>query len=68
MTPEEMKKKTEEKIAQVHALVKELKLTVRAEEIVDSNMMIKKVVYFYDNEIYPTKNETENTTVPEPEA
>ena len=68
MTPDEMKAKTEGKIAQVKALMKALNLTMNAEEIIDQNSMLKKVVFFYDSEIYPTKNETENPPIQQQEA
>jgi hypothetical protein len=44
----------------------ELKLTVSAEEVLLQNGMIKKVIYYFDNEQYPKKDETvkENNVEP----
>jgi hypothetical protein len=68
MTPEEMNARTQGKIEQVKAMMKALNLTMSAEEVIDDNNTIRKVVVFYDNEIYPKKDETKDTPIQQPEA
>lgn len=58
-----MKARTQGKIEQVKALMKALNLTMGAEEVIENNI-IKKVVLFYDHEIYPQKKDDENKDTP----
>jgi hypothetical protein len=52
MTKDEVNAKTKEKVDKVNALLKELQLTVSAEEVVSESGIIRKVVYYMDNEPY----------------
>lgn len=57
MTKDEVNAKTKEKVDKVNALLKELQLTVSAEEVVTETGLIRKVVYYMDNESYPVDEE-----------
>lgn len=51
-TQEEVKNKSNDKVKAVQVLLKQLKLEVSAEQIVNENGFIKQVVYFTDTEEY----------------
>jgi hypothetical protein len=56
-----MNPKTTEKVNKIKALCEELKITLSPEEVLLENNVIRKVVYFIDNETYEeTKTEGEN--------
>ena len=55
MTPEEMKAKSAEKAAKVQALCNELKVELVPQEILTTDGIIKKVIFYVDHEVYPTK-------------
>lgn len=57
MTRKEIDVKTQEKLKKIQALCEELQMTITAEEIIDGRGMIKKVVYYTDNEKYPVDKE-----------
>lgn len=59
MTQKEIQQKSSEKIKQIMDLMKGLEVTVEVRERVDQQGFINKMVYWIDNEKYPT---------PEPEA
>lgn len=58
MSPQEIQASTSQKIKQIEALMAELKITVSAEEVLLQSGIIKKVVYYFDNENYPKKDES----------
>jgi preprotein translocase subunit YajC len=62
MTKKEIKAKTEEKMKKIQALIKELQVTVSAEEVVTESGIIRKVVYYLDNEKYPVDKNEENSS------
>jgi len=51
-TQEEVKNKSNDKVKAVQVLLKQLKLEVSAEQMVNENGFIKQVVYFTDTEEY----------------
>jgi hypothetical protein len=55
MTKEEIKAKTQSKLQAIQTLATQLQITVSAEEMIDENMIIRKVVYYQDNEKYPVE-------------
>lgn len=55
MTPEEIKKKTDEKVNLITEMCKKLQITLSAEEVILDNGLIRKVIYYIDNENYPKK-------------
>jgi len=63
MTKEEINKKTEEKRKKIQDLCKELQIVITAEEMINEDNIIKKVVYFIDTEPYQYD---ENKGVPFP--
>lgn len=54
MTPEEIKAKREEKIKKIEKLCAELKITLSAEQAIIGNNIIRNVIFYTDNETYPT--------------
>jgi len=52
MTKEQIDARTKEKVEQVEALMKELQLSVTPEEVVSQGGIIRRVVYYMDNEAY----------------
>lgn len=48
-----MNKRTQEKLEEVTALMKKLDLTVSAEERINENGFINKIVFYTDHEKYP---------------
>jgi hypothetical protein len=69
MNPEEMQKKTAEKIQAISTLCKQLEVTITAEQMVTENGIIKTVVFYHDEEKYevdkeeikePKKNDSPN--------
>jgi hypothetical protein len=62
MTKEEINAKTSEKVKQVTDLCKLLQITMTPEEVITQDGMIRKVIYYLDNEKYP---EEVHTSTPE---
>lgn len=60
MTKSEIRAKTQEKLKKVQDLCKELQLVVTAEEMINEQGMIRKVVYYTDNEQYEVDKEEKN--------
>lgn len=60
MTKSEIRAKTQEKLQKVQDLCKELQLVVTAEEMINEQGMIRKVVYYTDNEQYEVDKEEKN--------
>lgn len=52
MTPAEIKTRTDDKVKEIKDLCDKLHIVLQAEEVVMSNGMIRKIVYFVDNEEY----------------
>ena len=52
MTQDAINASTKAKVDKIEALMKELQVTVTPEEVVDKNGMIRRVVYYMDNEKY----------------
>ena len=70
MTPEQIKAKSDAKAKQIENLCKLLNVTLSAEEVLLPSGIIKKVIYYIDNEEYPHESPKENNvdaTVPEAE-
>lgn len=69
MTKQEIKAKSDAKIKQITDLCELLKITLTAEEVVLPGGLIRKAVYYFDNEQYPqdepTKENHMETTIPE---
>jgi hypothetical protein len=53
MTKEEINARTGEKVKQITDLCKLLQITMTAEEVITETGMIRKVIYYLDNEKYP---------------
>ena len=53
MTPEQKKAKTDEKAKLIENLCKQLNITLSAEEVMLPSGIIRKVIYYIDNEKYP---------------
>lgn len=66
MTQSEAQAKTQEKLNAIQTLCKQLQMSVTAEEVIDNNGMIKKVVYYMDNEKYPIEAPKAEEGVPSP--
>lgn len=64
MTPEQMKKRSSEKVKQVMDLMKELHLRVEAREKVDQGGFIEKMVFWIDEEKYPSGTNPEKVAGP----
>lgn len=60
MTKQEIEVKTKEKMQKIQDLMKELEITISAEEILNEKGMLRKVVYYMDNENYPLDKEEKN--------
>lgn len=58
MKPEEMQKRSKEKVQQVLDLMKSLQLEVAPKRKITKEMFIEDVVFWIDNEKYPTLPET----------
>jgi len=54
MTDEQIKNKREEKIKQIEKLCADLKITLTAEQAIIGNNIIRNVIFYTDNETYPT--------------
>ena len=52
MNKEAIDARTKEKVEKVEALMKELQLSVTPEEVVSQGGLIRRVVYYMDNEAY----------------
>ncbi len=52
MTPEEISKRTKEKVDQLKKLMVELSISVDAKERIDQNGFVERVVVFIDTEKY----------------
>lgn len=57
MTPEEISRRTEDKVTEIKTLCAKLQIVLQAEEVLLKDGRMRHVVYFIDNEVYP-KNET----------
>jgi hypothetical protein len=64
MTPEQMQKRSQEKVNQIQNLMAGLQVRAEAREHVNREGFIEKVVFWIDEEQYPT---TQETPVVEPE-
>ena len=67
MTPEQVKAKTDAKALQIENLCKLLNITLSAEEVMLPSGIIRKVIYYIDNEKYPNepvKESNVETAVP----
>ncbi len=65
MKKEQIKEKTQNKLKAIQTLCEQLQMTVSAEEIIDSNGFIKKLVYYQDNEKYPIEETKEDVQIPD---
>lgn len=57
MKPEEMQKRSKEKVDRVLALMKELQLTVEPRRKISPQMFIEDLIFWIDNEKYPSPDE-----------
>jgi hypothetical protein len=65
MSKDEINAKTSEKVKQIQDLCKLLQITMTAEEAITENGIIKKVIYYLDNEKYPEEvKEVQPTETP----
>lgn len=62
MTPEEMQKKSAEKVQQVENLMGILHLTVEAKQVLTKQGIIENKVFFIDKEEYPKLEEKKDET------
>lgn len=53
MTPEQIQRRTDEKVGIIQEMMRQLQLTATAEDFMNSAGIIKKVIYWVDNENYP---------------
>lgn len=60
MTPEEMQKRSNEKVAQINSLMNMLHIEVKAKDRIMPDGYIERVVVFIDHENYPPKEEKKN--------
>jgi hypothetical protein len=58
MTQEQVNASTKSKVDKIEALMKELQITVTPEEVVTQSGIIKRVVYYMDNEKYELETPT----------
>lgn len=56
MTTEQANAKTKEKVDKIEVLMKELQISVTPEEVVDKTGVIRRVVYYMDNEKYDVES------------
>lgn len=66
MTPEQIKEKRQEKIAQIRGLMKVLKIQPQAIQKVNAEGVIENIVMFIDQEVYvkAEENPKKTNTVP----
>ena len=57
MKQEEMKKKSADKAKKVQDLCEKLQMTLVPEQIVDKNGVIRRVIFYQDNENYPKEKD-----------
>lgn len=68
MTTQEMQKRSQEKVKQIHELMKLLQVNAECREQVTQQGFIERVVYWVDYEKYPQDPDPVETTEPkEPE-
>jgi len=65
MTPEQMQKRSQEKVTQIQNLMAGLQVRAEAREHVNREGFIEKVVFWIDEEQYPTEEKAESINVPE---
>jgi hypothetical protein len=58
MTPEQKAKRTDEKIEQLKTFIRGLQLDIVPEQIMLKNGIIRLVITYIDNEIYPEEVKT----------
>lgn len=67
MTEEQIRQRSQEKIAQVQALMKVLHVKVEAKERIVQGDFIEKIVLYIDSENYPLSSETQEANEAAPE-
>lgn len=65
MTPEQIQASSDLKAKQINDLCRTLKMTIMPREIVTKEGFIERIVYFFDNEQYPQKNDKPTDIQPE---